>query len=99
MKRTPLKKQGKVGKANTMARQLIAGTCENLQLNYCEAKLEGCMGNWPLAPAHLHKRSWYKGNVELLADYNQWICACQVCHDQMEHNLELTEELFNHLRP
>ena len=99
LKRTPLRKVGKVGNANREARSTIADICEEKGLNFCEIRLDGCMGNWPLAPAHRHKRAWYKGDAILLADYNQWVVACQICHDQIEHNAELTEEVFKKLRP
>ena len=102
LKRTTMKKVGKVGKANTEARKIIAEICEEKGLNYCEIRFNKdvtCLGSWPLAPAHLHKRAWYKGNVELLADFNQWVVACQVCHDRIEHDKELTEKVFNKLRP
>lgn len=98
MKRSPINKIGAIGRANQEARKLIAEKCEELGLNYCEIHLDGCTGNWPLAPAHKEKRSWYKGNVELLADYEQWVCACQNCHAQIEHNKALTEEVFARLR-
>lgn len=64
-KRTAIKKIGKVGKANTEARKIIATICEEKGLNYCEIRFNKdvtCLGSWPLAPAHLHKRAWYKGN-------------------------------------
>lgn len=102
MKRTPLRKIGKVGDANIKARKIIAAICEEKGLNYCEIRFNKdvqCMGNWPLAPAHLHKRAWYKGDVALLSDYNQWVVACQVCHDHMEHDAELTQKVFKKLRP
>lgn len=102
LKRKTMKKVGKVGKANKNSRDIIAKICEEKGLNYCEIRFNKdvvCLGNWPLAPAHLHKRAWYKGNVELLADFSQWVVACQVCHDQIEHDAELTEKVFKKLRP
>lgn len=99
MKRTRLSKIGKVGTANLEARKRIATLAEELGLNYCEIGLQGCLVTSFLAPAHRHKRAWYKGNVELLADYEQWIAACQNCHNQIEHDKELTERFFNKLRP
>ena len=98
MKRSYIKKVGKTGKANSAARKLIAQYAEENNLNRCEIAFEGCMQTWPLAPAHLHKRAWYKGDIELLADPQQWVVACQVCHDKIEHDKELTEEIFDKLR-
>lgn len=97
MKRTPLRKIGKIGEANIEARKRIATICEEEYLNHCELNFDGCPG-WPLAPAHRHKRAWYKGDVDLLSDYNQWVAACQFCHNLIEHNAALTEEVFERLR-
>lgn len=99
MKRTPLRRVGKTGTANLEARKRIATIAEELGLNYCEIGLAGCLVTSFLAPAHRHKRAFYKGNVELLADYEQWIAACQSCHNRIEHDKELTERFFNTLRP
>lgn len=102
MKRSYMKKSGKTGQANTKARKLIGQKCEELGLNYCEIgfnKDVTCMRSWPLAPAHKHKRAWYKGDIELLADYNEWVVACQVCHDRIEHDEALTLKVFRKLRP
>lgn len=93
-----MKRVGKVGKANQDSRKIIASISESLGLSFCEIALKGCLLNWPLAPAHRHKRAWYKGDVAKLADIRQWVCACQYCHDKIEFNKELTEEVFMILR-
>lgn len=98
MKRTAIKKLGKVGMANREARKMIADIAQEKGLTYCEIMGEGCLGSMYLAPAHRHKRAWYKGDANLLADYKQWVSACQVCHDNMEHDAELTEKMFKQLR-
>lgn len=99
MRRTVLKKIGTVGKANIEARNRIAVIAEEKGLNYCELALPSCLGQMYLAPAHRHKRAWYKGNVELLSDYRQWISACVSCHAVIENDPELTELKFAKLRP
>lgn len=99
MKRTRLKKIGRVGRANIESRNKIAEIAEEKGLNYCEIRLGGCLKNLYLAPAHRNKRVWYKGNAELLADYSQWVAACVNCHNFIEHDKALTEETFNRLRP
>lgn len=99
MKKTPLRKIGKVGTANLEARKKIATLAEELGLNYCEIGLQGYLVTSFLAPAHRHKRAWYYGDIELLADYEQWIAACQNCHTKIEVDKELTERFFNKLRP
>ena len=99
MKRTRLRKIGKVGQANIEARTRIAEIAEEKGLNYCEIRLEGCLGRMYLAPAHKHKRAWYKGDVELLSDFKEWVCACQSCHNKIEFNQELTDKVFKQCRP
>lgn len=94
-----MKKIGKIGEANRKAREMIADQCEALGLDFCEIRLPGCMGTFGIAPAHKHKRVWYKGNPELLADYNEWVAACQACHDKIEVDKELTKVWFERLRP
>lgn len=98
MKRTPIRKVGKVGKANIAARKIIAEIAEEKNLVRCEIGFEDCLQNLYLAPAHRHKRAWYKGDVELLADFKQWVAACQICHNIIEFNAGLTEEMFLRLR-
>lgn len=77
---------------------MIGEHAAEMNLKRCEIGLPGCTETWPLAPAHRHKRAWYKGSAELLADPKQWVCACQVCHDQIEIDAALTEEIFMRLR-
>ena len=97
-RKTGLRKKGKIGNANTKARKIIATIAEEKGLNYCELRFNNCTGYLYLAPAHRHKRNWYKGNVELLSDFKQWICACSPCHAIIEPNAKLTEEVFIRLR-
>lgn len=94
----PMKKVGKTGEANLEARKRIAEIAEEKELNYCELGFTGCLKNMYLAPAHRHKRNWYKGDIELLSNFNQWISACQNCHNVIENNKDLTEGVFEKLR-
>lgn len=89
---------GRITRINSKARNMIAEIAREENLKECEIGIEGCTKTWPLAPAHRHKRAWYKGDAQLLADRRQWVCACQVCHDQIEVDAELTEEIFMKLR-
>jgi len=98
MKRTRLKAKGKVGRANDKARKMIGKFAQDHALNLCEMNLEGCEGNYNIAPAHRHKRRHYKGNADALADPKQWVVACQKCHMTQEDDRELTEEIFTKLR-
>lgn len=64
----------------------------------CELKLNGCWYNNGLSFAHRHKRKEYWSRPGKLGDFNQVVLACAECHDQIENNEELTEELFIKLR-
>ena len=77
---------------------MIAQIAEEKGLDSCEIKLKGCMGTFGVAPAHRKKRVNYS-SAEELADENEWVVACQHCHQIIEDSRELTEETFNQLRP
>jgi len=97
LKRTQLKKVGKIGKANIEADKRLKTTLGDI--DYCEVRLDAeCLKRIYLTNAHRHKRSWYKGDVELLSDRKQVVIACVNCHNTMEFVPELTEEVFIRLR-
>lgn len=104
MARKSMRKVGKVGKANLNANVIIKKIVEEEGLNYCEIGKLGlpqftdCMKTWPLQNVHRHKRAHYKGDAQQLSDRKQWVRGCQVCHDRIEHNKELTDEVFLLLR-
>lgn len=98
MRRTRLNKIGKIGEANREARKRIAEIAREKQIFSCEIMGKGCMGMLYVAPAHRHKRAWYKGDVELLSDYKQWVGACSNCHNEIENDPELTKQEFLRLR-
>lgn len=95
MRKTPLNRIGKVGRANLLANKLIKA--QNPP-QYCEVRLEGCLGGMFLTIAHHEKRNWYRGDAELLSDKKHWVVACITCHEKMEFNKQLTEEVFKRLR-
>ncbi len=101
MKRTAMKKVGKIGKANIKANKILKDVLADI--NYCEIQFnkdekKPCLGNMYLTNAHRHKRAWYKGDVDLLSDKKQVVRACVNCHDTIEHNADLTEKVFIKLR-
>ncbi len=104
MKRTPFKKrntiikQGKISKNNAIARQQITEIAEENNINECEIKLPGCLAYYTLAPCHKHPREWYRGDIKLLADYNEWICGCVNCHIKLDNDSKLKQKYFNKLR-
>lgn len=101
-----IRKVGKVGKANIAARKEIAKKAEAMKLTECELGpilvrdfgINVCLYNFALAPAHRHKRAYYKGDAVQLAEVKQWVCACVQCHDAIEFDAELTEAVFMKLR-
>jgi len=96
MKRTPLRRVGKIGRANLEANKILREKLADI--TYCEVKLDECLGSMYLTNAHRHKRSWYQGDVELLSEYTQVIRACVNCHNEIEHDEAFTEETFKELR-
>ena len=89
---------GTTGKANAKANRKIResipahDTCELVGL------VEHECAPFAMTTAHRHKRAWYGGDADLLADKKQWIRACVTSHDIIEHDSELTEEVFMRLR-
>ncbi|GEM_PF-1883833 len=76
----------------------IKELCEKYQIHSCELQLDGCKGSWELHPAHRRKRRWYLSHPELLYDMQNWVLACQHCHNRLEFNARLTEQSFIRLR-
>ena len=68
-------------------------------ITICEVKLDGCMPNFGLSFAHLHKRFWYYDKPGLLGDFNQTLLACAYCHPRIERDKKLTAKIFKRLRP
>lgn len=94
----PMRKIGKVGRANLAANKKIKLHIDESLLQNCEIGFEGCLKNFALTIAHRHKRAWYKGDADLLSNPKQWVIGCVCCHDAIEHDKELTEKTFNKLR-
>ena len=89
---------GRIGKINLKANREIRKQVAVRRIEKCEIGLEGCMPRFALCPAHRHKRIWYSGRYELLWHISQWLIGCPVCHNQIEGDKELTEEVFLRLR-
>ena len=81
---------------NKKARKLIADYCQRINLNHCENP-DCDRSCYIFAPAHKENRRFYK-TVEELADPKNWIALCQKCHQRIESNKTLTDELFSRLR-
>jgi ABC-type transporter Mla MlaB component len=97
MKRSPIKKIGKIGRLNIKALRELTKVWETKSIQYCEVMiLHEC--SWDLTNCHRHKRVWYRGKPELLWDFNQVIRVCSAAHNLLEYNRELCEEVFVNLR-
>ena len=97
MKRTPLKRIGKRGRVNLKANQILKKLYEDIP-RICELRFEGCAGGLFLGFAHRHERDWYYKTPELLSKFNQTILACSGCHQKMDDDKELREQVFIRLR-
>jgi len=93
-------KLGKVGKRNKIAVSKLKDLYTEQGIYSCELRLDGCTGAYFTNFAHRHKRIWYypEDKQVLLSDFNQTVLACTSCHEKIEHNKGLTEEMFNKLR-
>lgn len=91
---------GKMYLRNKQANELIDQDIIEHDIRWCEARLPGCLVTSFLQRAHRHKRDWYKtrGKEKLLYAHEQYIVACQSCHNLMEHDKKLTERVFSYLR-
>lgn len=102
MRRTPLNKIGKQGRKNTEEYKKIKEYLAANPINYCEAGLPGCLRTMYLQIAHRRRRNDYYSGEYSLSDPKEWICACQICHAQLDRRTPeawaLTEELFDRLR-
>ena len=94
MKRTPLKRMGKIGKRNVNANRKLKDLFVSKGITQCEM----CGSTFALSFAHRHKRIWYREFPELLSDFNQVLLLCVPCHEKIEYNKELTSNLFERLR-
>lgn len=90
---------GKQAKINREANKKLKEMYTSMGIDYCELNLKGCWRNNALSIAHKHKRIWYLKHPELLYALSETIVACVPCHQRIEGNRQLTEEVFTKLRP
>ena len=83
-------------KANREIKKLFE---EKKVYGICEVHLSNCLGNMFLTYAHRHKRRWYYDKPdELLWDFKQVILLCVHCHEILEKDKQLTEQIFLQVR-
>ena len=81
-----------------MNRKALAINQKNLaHIDYCEASLPGCQGFCARTIAHRKKRRHYR-TVEELTDPKEVAVIGAWCHEQMERDAKLTDEVFRRIR-
>lgn len=89
---------GKQEKINAKANRELKKLYEGTDIRSCEIRLEGCQGTFAMSYAHRHKRRWYYLVPEKLWDFKQSVLSCNHCHQIIEQDKDLTEEVFLRLR-
>lgn len=90
-------KAGKQTLLNRLALRRLKEIYSCTTISSCEIRMEGCR-NFILGFAHRHKRIWYRSHPKLLATFNQTVLACTHCHNIIEYDRELSDEIFMRLR-
>lgn len=88
------KKIGKITQRNVEANKKLKQIYLEKGITKCELKFEGCMYNWGLGFAHKEKRWKYIKTPEKLSDFNETILACTMCHNRIENDKKLTNDVF-----
>jgi len=60
----------------------------------CEIRLEDCWNNNALSFAHRHNRVWYYTRPEKLGDFMETLLACVPCHNIIDKNEQLKDDIF-----
>lgn len=102
MKRSRINPVGKQGRKNVDEYKKIKEYLAANPINYCEAGLPGCLRTMYLQVAHRRRRNDYYSGEYSLSDPNEFIIACQVCHQTIDSRTPeawaLTEDLFDRIR-
>lgn len=77
------------------ARKKLKKEYANKEITTCELRFTSCTVSNFLSFAHKYKRN----DPRCTHDFNGTILACISCHSRIEYNRELTEEVFQRLRP
>lgn len=98
LRRTPLKRIGKIGKRNQEANKINYGRFAEMGIDRCEL----CGGTFGLAAAHKHPREWYRSCPELLSDESHVLYLCVECHEKLDNRDKTSklesDEIFERLR-
>ena len=89
-----LNKIGKKGREWENARRKLKKIYYAKEITTCELMFEGCFASNFLSFAHRYKRR----DPRCKHTFEQTILACINCHNKIEYNKELTEQMFSILR-
>lgn len=89
---------GKRGKYNLQALKKLKELFHELGITKCEVGLDTCLKDNFLTWHHFKKRRYYYSRFELLSKFSQVLCVCLNCHDLLERDKELSEQMFTKLR-
>jgi len=102
MKKTPLKKIGKIGRRNIDANKLLKLIFNDYGINRCELNFKGCTPGIFLGFCHREKREYYRKFPELLHNFKHVILGCQNCHSILDDRSKTTKKesdsIFNEKR-
>lgn len=89
-------KQKKISKVQVwaMARDKLKQEYLEKGITACEMRLGGCLNNNFLGFAHRYKRN----DSRCEHTFQKTVLACVSCHEKVEYNRELSENIFTTLR-
>ena len=80
MKRSPIRKIGKIGLRNKEANKINYAYFASIGVENCQL----CGGSFGLAVAHKEKREWYRAFPELLHSPSHIKLLCVICHQRLD---------------
>jgi len=89
-----LKRKGKIGKRNIEANRKIKQMWIEKGIDHCE----NCGTRYWLSNAHRNKRLYYRAHPDKLTAFSEVLRLCVPCHQKIEQDRKLSDELFNKLR-
>jgi hypothetical protein len=100
MKRTPIKKTGKIGRINREANRRLKVIYMKKGITCCEVNLPGCLFTWARSWHHRYPRQDYydrdrEKHIANLADFKSTLLVCNNCHKQLQQDKELSEQYFD----
>ena len=90
----PIKRVGKKTLEWIKAREKLINIFSQKGIKSCELDFDGCWKNNSLNFAHRYKRS----DPRTKHVFSQVILCCNQCHQKIEYDKDLTEEVFKKLR-